>query len=69
MLATMSPETIGNNFKRLIKESRFGTQEKFAEVAGCDVRTVRRWSRRMDSISNITYVAAILDVDVMALLK
>ena len=68
MFANLTPEKIGANFKRLIKESKYGTQEEFAEAAGCDVRTVRRWTQRLDSISNITYLATILEVDVMALL-
>ena len=68
MFATLTPEKIGSNLKRLIKESKYGTQENFAEAAGYNDRTVRRYIRRLDSISTITYVAKILDVDVMALL-
>ncbi len=69
MFAKLTPERIGDNFKRLIKESKYGTQEEFAYAAAVDVRTVRRWSQRLDSISNIAHVARVLEVDVMALLE
>ena len=68
MFATISPEKIGENLKRLIKESNC-TQERFAEKAFVDVRTVRRWVQNgIDSISTVAMVADILDVDVRALL-
>ena len=67
--ATISPEKIGENLKRLIKESEYRTQERFAEEAFVDVRTVRRWVKNgIDSISTVAMVADILDVDVKALL-
>ena len=68
MFAKLTPEKIGSNLKRLIKESEYGTQEKFAEACGADPRTVRRWVQRLDSIENISYLADTLHVDVMALL-
>ena len=68
MFATMSPEKVGENLKRLIKESEYRTQERFAEEAYVDVRTVRRWVQKLDSISTVVYIARVLDVDVMALL-
>lgn len=33
----------GANLKRLIKESKYKTQEKFAEAYNTDARCVRRW--------------------------
>ena len=69
MFANLAPEKSRTNFTRLVKKSKQAMQEEFAEAAGCAVRTVRRWIQRLDSISNITYLATILEVDVMALLK
>lgn len=69
MFATLTPERIGNNLKHLIKESEYRTQEAFAEAVGADVRTVRRWIQKLDSISTVVYIAGVLDVDVMALLS
>lgn len=69
MFATLTPERIGGNLKRLIKESEYRTQERFAEAAYVDVRTVRRWLQRgIDSITTVVTIAQVLDVDVMALL-
>ena len=69
MFATISPEKVGENLKRLIKESEYRTQERFAEEAFVDVRTVRRWVQNgIDSISTVAMVADILDVDAKALL-
>ena len=69
MKATLSPEKIGSNLKRLIKESKYRTQEEFAFAAGADVRTVRRWIQKLDSISTTVYLAKVLDVNVWALLS
>ena len=68
MFTELTPEKIGFNLKRLIAESKYRTQESFAEAVGADVRTVRRWVHKLDSISTVTYVAEILEVDVGALL-
>jgi len=68
MFTNLTPEKIGNNLKRLIKESKYRTQEEFAYEAGADVRTVRRWAQRLDSISTIVHIAYVLDVDVISLL-
>lgn len=41
---SLSPsKTAGANLKRLIKESKYRTQEAFAEAYDTDARTVRRW--------------------------
>ena len=36
-------EIAGANLKRLIKGSKYKTQEKFAEAFNTDARCVRRW--------------------------
>ena len=69
MLATTSPKIVGENLKRLIKESEYRTQERFAEVVFTDVTTVRRWLKNgIDEISTVLTVADVLGVDVTALL-
>ena len=69
MFATISSKTIGENLKRLIKNSPYKTQERFAEAFFCDVRTVRRWiSGGIKDIETISDLAKHLDVDVRELL-
>ena len=69
MLTTISSEMIGANLKRLIKESKYRTQENFAYAFGCDPRTLRRWLKDgIDSICDINRCATLLEVDVKALL-
>lgn len=36
-------QVAGANLKRLIKESKYRTQENFAEAYNTDARCVRRW--------------------------
>ena len=69
MFTNLTPEKIGDNLKHLIKESKYRTQEEFAYAAGADVRTVRRWVKRLDSFSTMQHVAKVLDVDAKALLS
>jgi transcriptional regulator with XRE-family HTH domain len=68
MFTNLTPEKIGDNLKHLIRESKYRTQEEFACAAGADVRTVRRWVQKLDSISTIVHIAKVLQVDVTALL-
>ena len=69
MFAQMTPEKIGTNLKRLIKESKYRTPERFADAAFVDVRTVRRCIQNgIDSITTVAMVADVLGVDVKALL-
>ena len=69
MLTTLSSKRIGANLKRLIQESKYHTQEKFAVAHNADVRTVRRWIQNgINDIYTIEDVAKTLGVDVMALL-
>ena len=48
----------GANLKRLIKNSKYRTQEEFAFEFGTDVRTVGRWVNKgiknLDTIQQIT---------------
>ena len=69
MITTLSSERVGANLKRLIRESKYRTQEKFAEAHYTDPRVVRRWIREgINRIDTINEVAKTLDVGVEALL-
>ena len=80
MHATLSSERIGANLKRLIKESKYVTQDAFAKAyksnykssernCNVDTRTVRRWVEAgVAKIDTIAKIAEILEVDVRALL-
>ena len=47
-------EYAANNLKKIVKNhKRYNTQEKFAELMNVDVRTVRRWFSRLDSLTTI----------------
>ncbi len=60
--------TVGANLKRYIKE-KYGTQAKFAEAFGADVKTVGRWCRgELDKFSLAQQLADFLEIDVFALL-
>ena len=51
------------NLRRLVESnSQIVTQEKFAELMGVDVRTVRRWYVSFNSLSRIAEAADILGV-------
>ena len=57
----------GANLKRLIKNSKYKTQEEFAFEFGTDVRTVGRWIRGgINSLATIQQIAAFFDVDALA---
>ena len=60
----------GENLKRLIKESEYGTQQDFAFEFGADVRTVGRWvNHGIDKLSTITQIAEFFGVDVLDILS
>ena len=62
--------TVGENLKRLIKESKYGTQENFAYEFGADVRTVGRWiNKGIDKLSLVSQIADFFNVDVFAILS
>ena len=58
---------VGANLKRLIKNSKYKTQEEFAFEFGTDVRTVGRWIRGgINSLATIQQIAAFFGVDALA---
>ena len=60
-------EVAGANLKRLIKNSKYKTQEEFAFEFGTDVRTVGRWIRGgINSLATIQQIAAFFGVDALA---
>ena len=61
---------VGANLKRAIKESKWKTQEKFAEAFGAEARTIVRWCNQgIDRLSVIQQIADFLEIDVFALLS
>lgn len=64
-------ERVGKNLKKLIKISKYKTQEKFAtEGMYVDPVTVRRWiSKGVKDINTIFEISRVLDVDINELLK
>lgn len=57
----------GANLKRLIKNSKYKTQEEFAFEFGTDVRTIGRWIRGgINSLATIQQIAAFFGVDALA---
>ena len=60
----------GENVKRSIRHSRFGTQAEFAYALGVDERTVGRWCNEgLDSLTALEQAAALLGVSVKDLLS
>lgn len=63
-------ERAGKKLKNLIKESKFKTQERFAEEMSVDPTTVRRWiAYGVNQLDTIEELAEHLDVDFMEFLK
>ena len=62
---------IGRNLKNHIKASKYKTQDKFAtEAMYVDPSTVRRWiAHGINDIDNLEKIAAILEIDILELLK
>ena len=61
---------VGANLKRLIKESEYRTQARFAEAYFVDERTVRRWvSQGVEKVYIIDELADFFKVDRMSLLS
>ena len=57
----------GANLKRLIKNSKYKTQEEFAFELGTDVRTVGRWvNKGIKNLDTIQQIAAFFGVDALA---
>ena len=58
----------GANLKRLIKNSKYKTQEEFAFEFGTDVRTVGRWvNKGIKNLDTIQQIAEFFDIDVLTL--
>ena len=57
----------GANLKRLIKNSKYKTQEEFAFEFGIDVRTIRRWvNKGIKNLDTIQQIAAFFGIDALA---
>ena len=55
---------VGMNLKRIIRQSRYRTQEEFAYEYGYELRTVSRWlNGGLDSLETIEDVAEFLEVE------
>lgn len=64
MIQNNIQQMVGQKLKKFISNSKFKTQEKFAEAVNNDVRTVRRWIHLgIDKLNIIIYVAEILGID------
>ncbi|MBO5287510.1 MAG: helix-turn-helix transcriptional regulator [Clostridia bacterium] len=60
---------VGANLKRLIKKSRWKTQEKFAEAKHVDIKTVNRWvNGGINKFDLAEEIADFLGIDVYTLL-
>ena len=58
----------GANLKRLIKNSKYKTQEEFAFEFCTDVRTVGRWANKgIKNLDTIQQIAAFFGVDALTL--
>ena len=56
----------GANLKRLIKNSKYRTQEEFAFEFGTDVRTVGRWvNKGIKNLDTIQQIAVFFDIDAL----
>ena len=57
----------GANLKRLIKNSKYKTQEEFAFEFGTDVRTIGRWvNKGIYDIRILQELSKIFDIDFLA---
>ena len=60
----------GINLKRLIRSSKYRTQENFAYEFGAEIRTVSRWlNAGIKNIDTLEEIADFIEVDVVELLK
>lgn len=61
---------VGKNLKRVIRSSKYRTQENFAYAFGTDVRSVSRWlNAGVKNIDTLEDIANFLEVDIFELLK
>lgn len=60
----------GERLKRLIKESKYQTQEEFAFALGAETRTLSRWlNQGVRNIDTLEQLADFLSVDILELLQ
>ena len=60
----------GINLKRLIRSSKYRTQENFAYEFGAEISTVSRWlNAGVKNIVTLEEIASFLEIDVFELLK
>ena len=60
----------GERLKRLIKESKYQTQEEFAFAFGAETRTLIRWlNQGVRNIDTLEQLADFLSVDILELLR
>ena len=60
----------GERLKRLIKESKYQTQEEFAFAFGAESRTLSRWlNQGVRNIDTLEQLADFLSVDILELLQ
>lgn len=60
----------GENLKRLIKQTRYKTQEEFAFAFGAETRTLSRWlNQGIKDIDTLEQLADFISVNVVDLLK
>ena len=61
---------VGKNLKNLIKNSKYKTQDKFAEVMYVDPSTVRRWiANGIRDLNLIEQIMEKFDIDFIELFK
>ena len=62
---------VGQNLKKFISESKYKTQVSFAlDGMHQDPSVIRRWIKHgVNSLSTIMYIAKVLEIDFMELLK
>lgn len=62
---------VGQNLKKFISESKYKTQVSFAmDGMRQDPSVIRRWIKYgVNSLSTIMYIAEVLEIDFMELLK
>ncbi len=63
-------QIIGANLKRLIKKSKYRTQENFSFEFGIELRRLSRWlNGSISRIEDIVYMANALEVDFRSLFE
>ena len=65
----MSVENTGPNLKKCIKQSKYKTQDKFADAMNADPTTVRRWIKNgIFKIDTLMQIAKLLNINFWELL-